>query len=108
MSRSDEFRFEDLEVDRLRAIRQRFLDAGESAHGIGDYWASDLDLLHYDAVFAERIGWKWDAVLDEIDARGGLAVTEARSATLLDWGCGTGIASRRFVERFGAGRVLLH
>lgn len=69
---------------RLRVLRERFLaDASE------EYW-TERDLELYDATFAQRIGWKWAGVLD--------CLTRARwkpaSARMLDWGCGTGIASR--------------
>lgn len=69
---------------RLHALRDRFLtDATE------DYWTA-RDLALYDAVFAPRIGWKWDAALASATRAG----WRPRSAQLLDWGCGTGIAAR--------------
>ena len=83
--------FEALDLDRLRRIRDGFLAAGDGAAGLADYWNDRVDLEQYDRVFAERIGWKWDAALDEIAVRGGIGTP----ATVVDWGCGTGIASRR-------------
>ncbi len=69
---------------RLRVLRDRFLtDARE------EYW-TERDLALYDATFAQRIGWKWDAALECL-ARAGWRPNAAR---MLDWGCGTGIASR--------------
>jgi len=69
---------------RLRTLRDRFLtDATD------DYWTT-RDLALYDAVFAPRIGWKWDAALASLTRAG----WRPRSAQLLDWGCGTGIAAR--------------
>ncbi|HEY1765443.1 MAG TPA: small ribosomal subunit Rsm22 family protein [Opitutaceae bacterium] len=62
------------------------------------YWESDDELADYDATFGERIGWKWDAVIDELRRRR----WAPRGGTLLDWGCGSGIASRRVLAAFGA------
>jgi ribosomal protein RSM22 (predicted rRNA methylase) len=72
----------------LRDLRERFL-TGKA--GAADYWLSPEHLELYDAMFAERIGWKWDAVLDELRLRG----WQPRSTRVLDWGCGTGVAHRR-------------
>ncbi len=79
-------------LDRLRA---GFLTG---AAGQSPYWQSRDDLAQYDATYAERIGWKWDAVLRELRLRG----WAPRARTLLDWGCGSGIASRRVLAAFGA------
>jgi ribosomal protein RSM22 (predicted rRNA methylase) len=69
---------------RLRALRDRFLtDASD------DYW-TPRDLTLYDATFAPRIGWKWNAALASLERAG----WKPRSTRLLDWGCGTGIAAR--------------
>lgn len=76
------------ELDTLRELRERFL-AGTA--GAADYWQSPEHLELYDTMFAERIGWKWDAVLDELRLRG----WRPRSTRVLDWGCGTGVAHRR-------------
>jgi len=77
----------------LRKLRERFLNgtAGES-----DYWRSEGDLALYDATFAERIGWKWDAVLGELALRG----WQPRSRAVLDWGCGSGVAGRRVLAQW--------
>jgi ribosomal protein RSM22 (predicted rRNA methylase) len=85
---------------RLRELRAGFLerDAGDRAQPLPDYWRSARDLELYDATFAQRIAWRWHAVLDELAARG----FPARPASVLDWGCGTGIAARSWLERFGA------
>jgi hypothetical protein len=94
-------------LDRLRA---GFI--GGTAAG-GPYWQSLEDLEQYDQTFGERIGWKWDAVLRELRLRGWAPKSQDASGsfTLLDWGCGSGIAGRRVVDFVGAGRVarlLLH
>lgn len=76
------------ELDTLRALRERFLANGSAESG---YWRSREELALYDRTFAERIGWKWDAVLRELRARG----WEPQSRAVLDWGCGSGVAGRR-------------
>jgi SAM-dependent methyltransferase len=85
----------ELDWTALGRHRERFL--GGAPLG-GPYWASASDLAGYDLTYGERIGWKWDAVLDELVLRGW---TPPRGG-VLDWGCGSGIAGRRVVERFGA------
>ena len=79
-------------LDRLRA---RFLGQTPDT---GNYWRGWDDLEHYDFVFAQRIGWKWDAVLADLKRLG----WTPPPGTLLDWGCGTGIASRRILTAFGS------
>lgn len=78
-------------LDRLRA---GFL-AGRPADE--PYWQGESDLAAYDLTYAERIGWKWDAVLRELAARR----WRPRSRAILDWGCGSGVASRRVLAAFG-------
>ncbi len=77
----------------LRRLREGFLNR---TAGHANYWREPEDLALYDATFAERIGWKWDAVLRELDARG----WQPTSLRVLDWGCGTGIASRRVLAHW--------
>jgi hypothetical protein len=87
--------------DRLTDLRARFL-ATEDPDTTGtpaEYWSSRHDLELYDATFAQRIGWKWRAVLREIEARG----ARPEPATLVDWASGTGIAARTWLAAFGAG-----
>ncbi len=79
-------------LDRLRAA---FLDG---TAGRQDYWRSEADLASYDATFAQRIGWKWDCVLGELERRGW---TPPPGAALVDWGCGSGIAARAFLDFYG-------
>ena len=59
-----------------------------------DYWRSHSELASYDFTFGERIGWKWDTVLAELKRRG----WRPPEGTVLDWGCGTGVAGRRVAE----------
>lgn len=83
-----------LDWKTLDRLREGFL-SGSAAKG--PYWKSRDDLAHYDATYAERIGWKWDAVLRELKLRG----WAPRVRSVLDWGCGSGIASRRTIAAFG-------
>lgn len=80
-------------LDRLRDI---FL-AGQPPGG--SYWNSLSDVANYDFTFAQRIGWKWDAVLRELQLRG----WSPPPGPLLDWGCGSGIAGRCVLDALGDG-----
>lgn len=75
-------------------MRAGFLTA---SNGLADYWDSSGKLELYDRFFAERIGWKWDAVLTELTSLGWTPPGEC----LVDWGCGSGIASRKALTAFG-------
>ncbi len=80
---------------RLRVLRERYLtDARE------EYW-TDRDLELYDATFAQRIGWKWDAVLADLDTLG----WRPKAGRLLDWACGTGVAGRAVAPWCGIRQV---
>jgi ribosomal protein RSM22 (predicted rRNA methylase) len=82
-----------IDWDRLRELRDGFLDAGGGARGA--YWLDAEDVALYDATFGRRIAWKWDAVLDELVARG-FALPAGR---WLDWGAGSAIATRAVLAR---------
>jgi hypothetical protein len=84
----------ELDWKSLDRHREQFLGAKPSD---GPYWASNADLAGYDMTFGERIGWKWDAVLDELRIRG----WRPAGGPVVDWGCGSGIAGRRVIRRFG-------
>jgi hypothetical protein len=84
-----------LDWGALDRLRDRFLAAKPTG---ANYWTSRSDLGNYDFTFAQRIAWKWDAVLRELRLRGW---TPPPGSPLLDWGCGSGIAGRRVVELFG-------
>jgi hypothetical protein len=86
----------ELDWPALDRLRDGFLGGSAAA---GPYWRSHGDLANYDFTFGERIGWKWDAALRELTRRG----WTPPSRTLLDWGCGSGIAGRRVLGAFGAG-----
>src|SRR5688572_10558812 len=114
--------WETLDWEILDRLRETFLTGDKTA---GPYWHTITDLECYDFTYGERIGWKWDAVIAELKSRGWTpgwnALTPTRSErtevsslhlpTLLDWGCGSGIAGRRVLEAFGAdkfSRLVLH
>ena len=90
MNREEPLTTSDLE--RLRELRAGFLRAEEGAGENEAYWSGQRDLELYELTFAQRIGWKWDAVLSELERRGALP----SGAVVCDWACGTGIAVRRF------------
>ncbi|MDP0500805.1 MAG: small ribosomal subunit Rsm22 family protein [Verrucomicrobiota bacterium JB022] len=87
--------WDELDYARLETLRARFL---ERTAGEADYWTDDADLAAYDLTFAERIGWKWDAVLRELALRQWQA---PRHVPVVDWGCGSGIALRRWLQHMG-------
>jgi hypothetical protein len=90
---------------RITRLRELFLEEQQSKRTIADYWRDARDIEAYDAVLAARIGWKWDAALRECADRG---FDRADDQVVLDYGCGSGVAARRFVTHFGAGRLWLH
>lgn len=97
--------WESLDWEVLDRLRETFLSGDKTA---GPYWHTITDLECYDFTYGERIGWKWDAALLELKRRGW---SPAAGDTILDWGCGSGIAGRRVVECFGASNfsgLLLH
>ena len=56
--------WDDLDWRALDRLRERFL-RGPAAGAA--YWESRDDLASYDLTYGERIGWKWDQVLRELD-----------------------------------------
>lgn len=87
------------DLDRLRALREVLIGIEKRPAGTDAprYWSDARDVELYDRVFAARIGWKWDAVLEEVHRRAGLGAPR----TLLDWACGTGVATRTVLGRLG-------
>jgi hypothetical protein len=77
----------------LERLRHAYLSG---AAGVQDYWRSPGDLESYDQTFAQRIGWKWDHALEELACRH----WQPPGGELLDWGCGSGIAARAFLDHF--------
>ncbi len=85
----------ELDWPALDRLREGFLHGGAAQ---GPYWRSTSALASYDLTYGERIGWKWDQVLRELHMKS----WSPSSRTIMDWGCGSGIASRRVVSFFGA------
>jgi ribosomal protein RSM22 (predicted rRNA methylase) len=83
------------EIRKLSRLREGFLTGSAGAE---DYWIEDSDLDLYERTFAQRIGWKWDAVLGELSLRGWSPPVRK----LVDWACGSGIAGRRVLEHWPA------
>lgn len=81
----------------LARLREGFLHGPTDD---GPYWRSAGDLANYDFTYGERIGWKWDAVLRELQLR---RWAPPPGIDVVDWGCGSGIAGRRVITAFGAG-----
>ncbi|MFI5314996.1 MAG: small ribosomal subunit Rsm22 family protein [Myxococcota bacterium] len=94
----DVFDADAIDWARLEQLRDAFLARDRAG---GRYWRSISDVELYDVTFARRIAWKWRAVIDELSARG---FTPPRGA-LLDWGAGSGVASRTWLAAFGTGQV---
>ncbi len=95
--------FEALDWETLDRLRAGFLSEEKSAQA---YWQSRHDLAQYDQTFGERIGWKWDAVLAELGNRRWTPLAaEREKLSVLDWGCGSGIAGRRVINAVGAARI---
>lgn len=97
--------WESLDWEVLDRLRATFLSDERTA---GPYWHTITDLECYDFTYGERIGWKWDAVLAELQAGGW---SPPAGATVLDWGCGSGVAGRRVLRAFGPAnfsRLLVH
>jgi SAM-dependent methyltransferase len=92
---------EGIDWQMLRDVRTLFLDG---TAGASDYWTSDELVGNYDRTFGERIGWKWDHVLDQLAILG----WRPPPGPVLDWGCGTGTAGRRTLQRFDIGPLMLH
>lgn len=79
----------------LDSLRDRFLKKTDAA---GPYWSDRNTLENYDFTFGRRISWKWAAVLDPMANRG----WQSPSRKLVDWGCGTAVATRSMLAHFGA------
>jgi hypothetical protein len=89
--------FDHLDWNALDRLRAAFL--GEASARATPYWQNHDTLAAYDATYAERIAWKWDALLRELSRR---AWTPPAGTVLVDWGCGSGVAGRRVLAAFGA------
>jgi Mitochondrial small ribosomal subunit Rsm22 len=77
--------WDSLDWAALDRLRETFLTGST-----GDYWRIRSDLENYDFTYGQRIAWKWNAVLAELRRLGWTPPSD----TILDWGCGSGIAGR--------------
>lgn len=94
----------EIDWETLDDLRASYLDGSA---GTGDYWKSDALLRGYDATFARRIAWKWQWVLADLERRG----WTPPQGTMVDYGCGTGVAAREVLARYpdsGLTRVALY
>jgi hypothetical protein len=85
---------ESIDLDALDRLRELFL---RGSAGSVDYWRSESDLASYDATFGRRIAWKWEFVLSELDRLN----WQPAGGTLVDFGCGSGVATRCTLDHFG-------
>ncbi len=99
MNRINREEWEQSEWAELKRLRTVFLSE-ELAHQNKNYWNSSKLLNLYHETFAQRIGWKWDAVLKELIGKN--LITENKTFAVLDFGCGTGIAAQKIFEHLGA------
>lgn len=79
----------------LERLRQRFLQALPQRT---PYWTNKRELELYHATFAQRIGWKWRAVLDELRQYCWMLP----AGVVVDLGCGTAIAAETVLQCFGS------
>jgi hypothetical protein len=87
--------FADLDWQILDRLRDTFLSGRFKGT---PYWRSARDLDQYDQTLGERIGWKWDSVLDELKSIGWCPPETV--TRVVDWACGSGIAGRRVLNAF--------
>ena len=85
----------DVDWQKLEKLRHIFISENSTLRN-QDYWSDQRLLELYDATFAQRIATKWRWVLSELSALG----WEPPKGDLLDWGCGTGVASRVVLDKF--------
>jgi ribosomal protein RSM22 (predicted rRNA methylase) len=80
----------------LERLRRIFLE--EHPNQTPVYWDNTQTLNLYDATFARRIAWKWNAVWAELRELSWQPPTFVDG--VIDWGCGTGVASETFLTHF--------
>ncbi len=94
------------ELQRLRDLRSTLLrlETRPPNQGAPRYWKGEDDLELYDRTFGARIGWKWEAVLDDLEQRERIENVVPKSGGLVvDWACGSGVAARAIAARAEAG-----
>ena len=67
MDKMNQEKLNSADWESLKSLRTIFLS--ETAGGQKDYWSSSRLLELYHETFAQRIGWKWDAVLKDFSAK---------------------------------------
>lgn len=83
-----------MDWDLLQKMRQGFLDT--EGH-LPDYWHDERWLVAYEETLAQRIRWKWQAVLSSLAE----PLAALKGVThILDWGCGTGMATRALLAQW--------
>jgi len=83
--------WEKLDWPYLQRLRALYLKADPSK---GNYFKNSNEIASYDLTFAQRISWKWQSVMDELKLR----AINFPLKSIWDWGCGSGIASRVFLQ----------
>lgn len=83
---------------RLKNLRELFISEGTISH---EYWSDPQLLASYDKTFGARIGWKWDTVIAQLKQAGWFPP----KGTILDWGCGSGVAIRRWLANWSLNNV---
>jgi len=82
----------------LEQLRNLFLSAVPVE---APYWANERLLELYHATFAQRIAWKWSAVLEELRQLEWMLP----EGVVVDFGCGSGIAASTVLDAFGTESV---
>lgn len=90
---------EKIDWQKVIALRDHFLKDRITL----DYWSDEESLALYDRFFAARIGWKWQSVWADAKVRNLLSGTS--NLQIIDWGCGTGIATRVALQTLSPGQV---
>jgi len=91
--------FDNLPWARLIELRDSYLSEKPLRQ---DYWSDEELLELYEQSLGQRILWKWQAVLEELKFRG---IGASAETTIVDWGCGSGIASRAFLGSYLGSQV---
>lgn len=79
----------------LEALRAAFLSEDPKSRS-QVYW-TEKSLELYDVTFAKRIEAKWQGVVCELQS---LGFNPAQGSSVLDWGCGTGVATLALLKAF--------
>jgi ribosomal protein RSM22 (predicted rRNA methylase) len=90
--------------DSIEHLRHLFLS--ESTSGVSNYWDSEETLAAYEETLAQRILWKWQGVLETLNRRN-LLSKFSTIESVVDWGCGSGVASRALLDALAKENVSL-